>query len=302
MTYTIYLDLLFLWNLMMDLCILWLTKRLFKYRTSWWRILAGGIAGSGLSVFLQMLRGMPIWAYELLGIAGIGVCMTIITFPVHTGRNLVRYFGSQMIVTVGLGGTLTFLYHCNPVEAWMETLFHAGRQSMAQMFILVIISIVILLLLQEGVERYRMEYHLLRYQGLLSFEGIGQKGVGFVDTGNFLVEPISRQPVVIADAAWLLPMLPEAYQTLVHTYLQQGVIDYDWIAKKQLYKAKWIPYQTIGEECGNLLGIQCCRLVLHCGDSWKSYSPVMIGVSHTSVGKHMNYQFILPEALVRDSG
>lgn len=302
MKYTVYFDLLFLWNLIMNLCVLWFAERFFKLKSSWWRILTGAIVGSTLSILLQMIPGIFLWAYYLIGIAGIGMCMSVITFPVHNIRDLIHHFGCQLLVAVGLGGLMSLLYHSVRLRSWLQNLLYADRWSKLQMLVLVCISIVILLMLQEGMERYRKEHYLLRYKGLLSFEGTSHKGVGFVDTGNFLIEPISHQPVVIADAEWLLPVLSEEYRTLVHTYLQQGVIDYDWMAKKQLCKAKWIPYQTIGEDCGNLLGIQCNRLVLHYGDECKSYSPVMIGVSRTSVGTKNNYQFIIPEVLVRKIG
>lgn len=302
MKYTIYVDILFLWNLIMNLCVLWLTERFFRLKSSWWRILSGGIAGSVLSILLQMIPGISLWAYYITGIAGIGVCMTVITFPIHNIKALIHCFGCQVLVTVGLGGVMSLLYHSVRLRTLLQSLFHVGRWGMLQMLVLVCISIVILLLLQEGMKCYRKEHYLLWFKGLLIFEGTSHKGIGFVDTGNFLVEPISHQPVVIADAEWLLPILSEEYQTLVHTYLQQGVIDYDWMAKKHLCKAKWIPYQTIGEDCGNLLGIQCSRLVLHYGDEYKSYSPVVIGISRTSVGTKHNYQFIIPEILVREPG
>lgn len=302
MKYTIYLDLIFLWNLIMDLCVLLLTKRCFGLTTSWWRIILGSAAGSALSIVLQMIPGMRLWVYYLTGIAGVGVCMTFITFPVHNIRDLIHHFGCQLLTATGLGGVMSLFYHSTGLRSLLEKLSRTGRWGILQMLMLIILSIIILMLLQEGMNRYRREHPSQRYQGLLSLDGASHKGVGFVDTGNFLIEPISHRPVVIADAEWLLPVLSEEYQALVHTYIQQGVIDYDWMARKQLSRAKWIPYQTIGEDCGNLLGIQCSRLILQSGKEYKSICPVVVGISRTAVASGKNYQFIIPEALIRESG
>ena len=123
-------------------------------------------------------------------------------------------------------------------------------------------------------------------------------GTGFLDTGNFLVEPLSRRPVVIAEADWLISALPEDYRKLVEVYLEQGVIDYDQIAAQRLTRARWIPYQAVGETRGELLGLQCKRLVMRQQNTCMIREEVIVGISRTAITGNHRYQMLLHTDIV----
>jgi stage II sporulation protein GA (sporulation sigma-E factor processing peptidase) len=297
MRYIVYLDVVAGVNFIMDMSVLWLTGFVLKYKLPLWRILLGGFTGSIMSVGLQLVHGIPLWLYYVLGIAGIGMGMTVITFPVHTWRQLLHSYGCLLLVTIGVGGSMTLLGHL--VEQFQgqggQLLQQTG--TFWQLVVLSAVSITVLTLLWLGMRQYDVEHQWIQYTGLLTIDGVSQSGIGFLDTGNRLVEPVSHQPVVIVDPTWLMPALSEEYRTLVDVYVKQGCIDYDWIVAHQLYKVRRIPYQTIDEADGHLLGIQCQRLELTSRGEHRCYSPVMIGISRTAVSAGKKYQLIIPWTL-----
>lgn len=193
---------------------------------------------------------------------------------------------------------MNWLYFSSPVGDWLESLFGTQGLQLGELFLLVSAAAVILSILAVGFRQYHTGQKRDYYQVYLYFENENIYGTGLVDTGNFLVEPMTRRPVVIAEADWLRPILTADYQHLVECYTEQGRFDYDWIAEKKLTKAKWIPYQSVGEAQGEMLGIQCRKMILRQDSKCLVRENVIVGVSRTALtGKHQ-YQMLLHTELV----
>lgn len=315
MQYIVYVDVLFGINYILDLYILLLTGKLCRKHLRWWRICIGGLAGSVLSLgytymnlFIcrrlvapyshSILSGLCLGVWNVLGLFIIGLSMEVIAFPIFGLRDALQIFGIQLLVAFGLAGIVAA---CRQLPFFRSLLFdEASRNSLniPTFFGIMLSGAVVLFLLEEGRYRYQKTHGLLCYTGVLWFENNQKKSYGFVDTGNMLVEPISRKPVVVADGSFIMSILPEDYQRLVRIYMEEGIIDYEWIAKKGLNYAKWIPYCTVGEADGNMLGIQCTRLILYQDNTYKNIHPVIVGISHTGVDVNQKYQLILPQAFV----
>jgi stage II sporulation protein GA (sporulation sigma-E factor processing peptidase) len=295
MQYTIYWDLEFIINFIMDFGVLMVTAHMLRLSIRWWRVVLGACAGGASLLLLQGLSvffgGIPEYLYYILGIAGVGIGMTAIAFPIHRIRELIVYFGCQMLVTITLGGMLQWLERLGKHQ-WKPVM--TGGMALS--------AFTILYLLQEGMLRYQSDTKNMVCRCTLAFESGCQMGHGLLDSGNLLREPVSHLPVVVADAAWILPMLSADYQQLVSTYIEQNQIDYDWIVRKHLKKIRIIPYQTVGEKNGCMLGLKCQSMILQSDRGCRYICPVMIGISHTALQSRRNYQMILPASFLWKTG
>lgn len=295
--YTIYLDVLFFINFGMDMLILWLTAFICRQSIAWWRYLLSPFLGSFLFVLMIWLPIPASWIYYICSYGIIGLLMSYVAFSPHSIRRILLCYGCQLLITILLGGTMNWLYFSTPFGTWLNQLFQDQGLQLGEFGILVLVTVVILLILTTGFRQYRSRENRDYYQLSLYFEDKNVYGTGLVDTGNFLTEPVTGRPVVVAEAEWLLPILSEDYQLLVNRYLEQKKLDYDLIAEKKLAKAKWIPYQSLGENRGELLGIQCTRLVLRKGRKCLVRGPVIVGISETISGQKQ-YQMLLHTALI----
>lgn len=299
MKYVMYLDVLFLVNMGMNLVILWLTGYCCRQKTAWWRYFLGACMGS---VFLVLLLWLPLRLSELLYICLYGIIggmMCWFTFYPKTIKRGLLCYGCMLLITFLLGGVMNWLYFSTPFGEWLNSLFNSKGIRLGELFILVLAGGGIFLWLSSGARRMLPKQAADRYQVSLYFdEETNVYGVGFVDTGNFLREPVTGRPVLVAEAGWLQAVLPQPYQLLVETYITEGRIDYDRIMEEQLIKCRWIPYQSVGEQQGEMLGVQCRKIILRNEKNCLVREQVVVGISRTPLMENQHYQILLQSEIL----
>lgn len=296
--YTIYLDVLFLINFGMDFLIIWLTGRLCSQRISWWRYLLSPLAGSFLLILLIWIPIPAQWIYYICSYGIIGIVMCYLAFQPKGIKSGIRCYACQLMMTFLLGGIMNWLYFSTPIGDWCIRCFGEQGLRFRELLLLVLISVIIIAVLTAGVRQLRKEQGQETYQISLYFEDKNAYGTGFVDTGNFLTEPMSHRPVMVADADWIAPILSNEYQQLLSVYLESGRIDYDLIAEKRLRKARWIPFQAVGEQQGELLGVQCEKMILRRNHTCMTRKNVIIGISRTPITNNNRYQLLLHREMI----
>ena len=99
--------------------------------------------------------------------------------------------------------------------------------------------------------------------------------IGFADTGNHLIEPLSKKPVsIITFEIW-------------HKFFQE----------EDMHLYRWIPYKTVGKPDGVLQGIQIDYMVIDRGKDSQIIEQPMIavtkqpftGIFHYSILLHSDY-------------
>lgn len=298
LNYTIYLDVLFLINFGMDLLIIWLTGRLCRRRISWWRYLVSPFAGSFLLILLLWIPIPAQWIYYICSYGIIGMIMCYLAFVPNGIKNGLKCYACQLMITFLLGGVMNWLYFSTPIGEWCVRSIGGQGLQLRELLLLVLLSGIILAVLSTGFRQLRREENGETYQISLYFENQNTYGTGFVDTGNFLTEPVSRRPVMVADAGWIQSVLPEEYQLLLKHYLESGRIDYDLIAEKGLNKARWIPFRAVGESQGELLGIQCEKMILRQDNTCMTRRNVVVGISRTPITNKNQYQMLLHREMI----
>lgn len=298
MKYTIYLDVLFLINFGMDFLIIWLTGRLCGQRTSWWRYLVSPLAGS---VLLILLIWLPIpfqWMYYICSYGMIGMLMCYLAFHPKGFKQGIKCYACQLMITFLLGGIMNWLYFSTPFGEWCVHSLGGQGLQFRELFLLVLLSGSIVAVLTAGFRQLQKEQRQETYQISLYFGEHNIYGIGFVDTGNFLKEPLSHRPVAVVSADWIVPVLPDEYGKLVNVYLEAGKIDYDLIAEQKLRKARWIPFQAVGEQQGELLGLQCEKMILRQKNTCMTRKNVIVGISRTPIASHNRYQMLLHREMI----
>ncbi|MGN0132729.1 MAG: sigma-E processing peptidase SpoIIGA [Lachnospiraceae bacterium] len=227
---TIYLDVVFFMNLLYQLGILKMLDVLFHTETSGRRIFIGAVLSSALYCGC-FAAGMPIEKYPVNLAAGalIGCFSVAVTFFPHTGRKIGGMVLAECILSMCLGGILELM----PDMAEGSYLMLTGSAALIFMG-LFCVRIRRLLLERAGRERSIRKVRLI-HKGRLVYAN------GLVDTGNGLVDPISKEPVMIIQKSIMEKLLPQ-----------------EEVREQKGYRL--IPYESIGTKKGVLEAFRLERL------------------------------------------
>ncbi|HVI39074.1 MAG TPA: sigma-E processing peptidase SpoIIGA [Anaerovoracaceae bacterium] len=88
---------------------------------------------------------------------------------------------------------------------------------------------------------------------------------GMVDTGNFLTDPLTGKPVMIISAAAAKQFLPDEIVEEAVREKKTQILSEELMSSNYANRIRMIPYQSIGEERGYLVGIRpdAIRIGIH---------------------------------------
>lgn len=279
MYYELYIDVLFLQNLVMDFLLLHLTAKLMGIKTSWLRLMAGSALGA-VGICLLMIFYIPNTLFRSLLMYI--VLSSILVFVGLKARNKHTFVKGFICLYLGgflLGGAYQWL------TGWARNFFILSLGS----YMLLTSGTRIFTYFQEKKERIKTVC-LFYNQKKCQLKGLK-------DTGNSLADPITGQPVSIVSYQGIEELFLEAEREQV-----QKMFQFQMEAQQET-KAKfhYIPYHSIGKENGLLPGITLDKLCVQGEeDELKWYEKPVIAICKTPLSSRENYQMILHPAMVED--
>lgn len=262
---TVYIDSVFLLNLVMDLYLLMLTAKVLGKTATYLRIFAGSITGAAGYCIVLCVPGIPYAMKVLLGMIPTGVLMIKIACKTKGIRELIRATGYLYLFSFFLGGFILFL---------------KGKLSVAKEFensalLLALLGFIAYAVCSRAINKYREKRRNCFCRVCLCTDEGTMEIKALIDTGNGLVDPVSKKPVAILDEE-------------VWSYMQK------W---KRPEKYKAIPYHSIGKDRGLLEGYMVDFMEVIGKTEKKQYKDVIIAVFEGKVSGRGEYQMILPPGL-----
>jgi len=174
----IYLETIFIINFLLDFMILYGTKKILKINKSIWRLLIGGGIGS-LTTFLLLIE------IDSLVLFFLKIIMSFLIILVAFGkRNLLHNLSYFYLISIILGGSI-YLLDLNDNYYFNYLILLAG-------------SLIIIVLLVKEFINYKNVY-VNKYEVSIYIKNKLYKLEGFVDTGNRLISPIKKEPVILVN-------------------------------------------------------------------------------------------------------
>lgn len=277
MVYTVYADVLWLVNFLLDLAILWATARFGSFLTSWPRLLLAAALGAFYGVGLLFPALAPLYVMPL------PVAASVLLLLAAFGRLPWRRFGWLLacfyLLSFCMGGLVLAL---QALLGW-----GLGRQASA----LWLLPALLLAAAAGGVGVAGFRRMLRRF-GLMSKVQIsfGEQKVSlpcFLDTGNNLREPLGQRPVLLVELAALRQVLPSALWYGLHRlYRTEGenARPYQvWLACQSFGWSRrllLLPFHSVGEKQGLLLGFVPDELTFQLADGRQvqSRQEIVLGI------------------------
>lgn len=259
----IYIDLVFMANLLLDYFLLRFVGLLFKCRTGRIRCAAAAAVGAVCSsLILVETAGEKTWMTYLLH----GACAMLM---IRVGCGLKKY-------SMLLKGMLT-LYLAAFLWGGFWEVFLKEKSITWRMFLLsalgTYMGLTALLYLSDSLKtRWKSIYPIT-----LLYRGKVHTAYGYYDTGDFLTDPYSKMPVSILTATFAEKILSkESMESMKHYFENQGELEG---TKLTGLHPRVIPCQTVGKENGVLLVITLEELCIHTPKEVVHISKPVFGIS-----------------------
>ena len=194
----VYVDLVLFLNFCFDFILLLSVSLLLRRMVSINRLLLGAFVGSLSILFLFInINSFTLFLLKVL----ISILMILVTFGYKDKIYFFKNMGFLYMAGIVLGG---FLYFLNVQFSYKQeglVFFHKGL-SVNFIFLIIFSPIIIYIYVRQGLnlKNNYSKYHKVKlYIGKESIECIG-----YIDTGNKLVDPYFKRKVVLIDEKYIV--------------------------------------------------------------------------------------------------
>ncbi len=272
----VYIDLLFLLNLIANYLLLLAAGRLAGAALRRWRIGLGAALGAlyAALIFLPGLSWLALWPCKLAS----GAAMTLVAYGGE--RRLLRvtvlFFGAS----AALAGAVLGL---ELLGSRSLTLAHGVFYSKLDLRLLLLVFVASYFVLslffrrtgrQVGRELARLEVEL---------ESGSRTLTALMDTGHSLTDPGDNRPVVVVDAWALAGLLPDWADPA------EPIASVERCHAAGGRQARLIPYRAVGVECGMLLALRARDVTVN----GRPLGRLLVALSPTALDDGGGYQALI---------
>ncbi|NRG31773.1 sigma-E processing peptidase SpoIIGA [Niallia circulans] len=261
----IYLDVIWLLNLLFDSLLLYLTGILLKKKIIHWRILLGGLIGSLIILFsitpLSPYSNHPI-SKLLFSIVMVATAFGYKRFRTYIQALMIFYLATFLIGGTLIGAHYFIQFDFDLSSSVLLASIKGFGDPISWLFVLLGFPIVWYFSRRnlEGMEVTKIQYEQI-IDVIFQIEGKEFSIKGLVDSGNQVYDPISRLPVMFVSLKNIEKDMPAEIIRLTE---QPEAIIYGSqpIAPEWESKMRIIPYKVVGKDHQLLIAVKPDTLLL----------------------------------------
>ncbi|MGE8204167.1 sigma-E processing peptidase SpoIIGA [Heyndrickxia sp. NPDC080065] len=268
----VYMDVIWLLNLLVDTMLLWMTAIILKRHISLWKVFIGGLIGS----MLIIMSLTPLSTYS--GNPFVKLFFSIVMVYTVFGYKRMRYFFINLatfyFVTFLTGGILIGTHYFIHFDFQLkQSVLLANIRGFGDpiswLFILFGIPIA-WYFSKRRIEAFEMAN--IQFDKLVDVKveisGLDLNLKGLVDSGNQLYDPLSKQPVMIVSIKTYLEQFPKEIIEVTENsdpFLQgKTQLPTEWSDR-----IRFVPAKVVGENNQLLLAFKPDTLIIHnANESW----------------------------------
>ncbi|QAY65425.1 sigma-E processing peptidase SpoIIGA [Paenibacillus protaetiae] len=303
----VYIDVVFLQELLIDGGILLTTAWVRHVRANPWRVLAA--ASIGACYVVLMLFPPLSFMYTL----AVKVALSFLILWVAFGFGSLQFFSRNVaafytVNFVALGAVLGFHYLLmkGSASVWKTmTLNGSGgvdiEMRMGAVYMLAALSI--------GLYIYRAVWSQKRKAAQVQSHTASVKVtigesvrscIGLVDTGNQLYDPLSRSPVMVMEAALWNDALPASWlEGIKHSQVDRLIADLDGETFEWRDRLRLVPYRGINRGTQFMLALRPDAVIVEREGQVYESRKVLVGLDGGKLAADGAYQAIIHPSLVQ---
>lgn len=295
----VYAEYVLIENIIINYIILYATKIITKTKSSRIRLFISSLIGSLyiLVIFFPDYEFMGSFIIKL----SISVLMITIAFNPEKFNIFLKQISAFYLTSFVFAGTIMGIYYILNNNFKLTNVSFRNAKELIR-FLVIGIGLAIILI------HYIFKYHRARMNKenfltniTISLNDKKANLVALIDTGNSLKEPITQNPVIIAEYNSLREILPEGLKKI---YVEKKSNDLETIAKVMEeigdeIKLRLIPFKSLGNENGILIGFKPDNITVYLENETKRLKEeIIVAIYNSKLAQDEQYHGLLhPEIL-----
>jgi stage II sporulation protein GA (sporulation sigma-E factor processing peptidase) len=296
----IYIDILFLENVLINFFILMVTAKFSKTRTSSLRIFIGAVLGASYVIVLILLPGMKIYSTTIAKII-LSMAIVAVTFSPERLKTFFKTLAMFYISTfICAGAAFAFLYFNQNGGFVRNGIVYVFWDSKWSTLILALGIAGIMVRIFYEIIQSRLIRDKLLLPLKISFENRIIELAALVDTGNSLHDPFTNTPVIVVEFYAIKDILPLEIQDIFKDSKDEDLISISDIVSRSKWFSRFrlIPFTSLGKENGMLIGFKPDYIEIGENETKKGVSDVVVGIYNKALSKNERYRALLSPELV----
>ena len=294
---TIYIDIIFLENLIMNSIILYATAIILKIKPKVIGVMASSAIGSTYAIITYVTE-IPIYT-SVISKAVLAIIMVYVAFNPQNLKKMWKQVAIFYLTSFVFGGvTLYLIYYIKPQEVLVKNGIFVGEYILKVIMLGAIVAFVTIKISFKIIKtKISPKDMYCKIKIKLNEKTIETKAM--IDTGNLAKEPITNTPVVIVESTLLEEILPNKILNNLENILGGDLSQIsEEMQEKYISKLRCIPFSSLGKQNGMLLGIRADEIEVETDEEKKTSDNIIIGIYDKSLTKRGEYRALIGIELI----
>lgn len=296
----VYIDVIFLFNVLVDGALLWTTAWARRMDFRWWRLACSAVIGGSYAVmlFFPPLSFLFTFAVKFM----LSLIMLLAAFGFGGLQHFLRNLGVFYLINfVAAGAVLGLAYFWQSSSEFMNGILVSRGVSVSLPLLLFAIPFAVWVFRQVigGLKR-KQELTSFMAKVVVHIDDFTSSCTGLIDTGNQLYDPLTKTPVMVMEASQWSEQIPEAWmQKIRKSEVDQlvtsiGTEPFVWQDRLRL-----VPYRGVNRNTQFMLAIKPDRVIISTEEKQIEAMKVLIGLDGGKLSSDNAYQAIIHPTLLQ---
>ena len=289
---TIYIDVVFLENLVMNSIILIASGIILKKKLKWIRILLASSLGA-IYTIIGYISVLQIYSNLVLKVI-LSILIIYIAFNPQTVKQLWKDVLIFYLTSFVFGGVaFALIYVVKPQDILMKNGLFLGTYPLKTVLLAAIVAFIIIIAAFAIVKtKFSKKDMFCDVEVELNSKKIKTRAM--IDTGNLLKEPITNTPVIVLEHTLLYECVPKEILDNLESILGGELVKIpEEIRNEYISRLKLIPFASLGKQNGMLVGIKADSLKIIQDEQEKESKNVIVGIYNKSLTKRGEYRALI---------
>lgn len=289
---TVYLDIVFLENILMNYIIVFATGVVIKNECKKLRLLIASVIGA-IYTIVMYLEIIPIYSNFIMKFI-LSIVITYIAFNPKSLKKLIKNLIIFYLVSFVFGGCVfALMYFLKPQMAQIRNGVFVGAYPLKIALVGGIISFIIIQISFKLVKSKLSKKDMI-YDIEVTLDNKSAKIKALLDTGNLLKDPITGYPVIVVEKVSLRNIIPSNIlnnsEKIIGGDISELICDSEF--SKTISRFRVIPFSSLGKQNGLLLGIKPDSVNIKLDEKTEKLNNVIVGIYDKSFTKNGAYTAI----------
>lgn len=289
---TIYLDIVFVENIIMNYMILYGTAIVSKVIPKQIRLIIASIIGA-IYAIVAYISILKIYSCIILKII-LSIIIVYIAFNPQTVKKMLKQLLLFYLTSFVFGGAaFSLIYIVKPQNIIMRNGVYVGTYPLKIALLGAALGFAVIIL-SFKIIKTKLSKKSLLCNVKINMDKKQIETVAMIDTGNLLKDPISNTPVIVVEHSLLFDILPKQILNNLENILGGELENIpEEVKEKYISKLKVIPFSSLGKQNGMLLGIKADEISIKSEDEVTTKNNVIVGIYDKSLTKHGEYRALI---------